>query len=67
MASVFWDSQGVIMIDNLEQGHMVNGAYYAAELRRLCQEIARQRRRKLTGGVLLILLLTCPSSSPIFS
>ena len=27
LASVFWDSQGVIMIDNLEQGHMINGAY----------------------------------------
>ena len=30
-----WDSQGVIMIDYLEQGRTINGAYYAAELRRL--------------------------------
>ena len=44
MASVFWDSQGVIMIDYLEQGHMINGAYYAAELRCLRPEIARKRR-----------------------
>ena len=28
MASVFWYSQGVIMIDHLEQGRMINGAYY---------------------------------------
>ena len=29
MASIFWDSQGVIMIDYFEQGCMINGAYYA--------------------------------------
>ena len=32
------------MIDYLEQGRMINGAYYAAELRRLHQEIARKRK-----------------------
>ena len=42
------------MIDYLEQGRTINGAYYAAELRRLCQEIARKRRGKLTRGVLLL-------------
>ena len=54
MASVFWDSQGVIMIDNLEQGRTINGAYYAAELRRLRQEITRKRRGNLTSCVLLV-------------
>ena len=53
MASVFWDSQGVIMIDYLKQGRTINSAYYAAELRRLHQEIARKRKGKLTRGVLL--------------
>ena len=33
MASIFWNSQGVIMIDCLEQGPTINGAYYADELR----------------------------------
>ena len=28
MALIFWDSQGVIMIDYLEQGRMINDAYY---------------------------------------
>ena len=32
------------MIDYLEQGRTINGAYYAAELRRLRQEIERKRR-----------------------
>ena len=33
MASIFQDSQGVIIIDYLEQGRTINGAYYAGELR----------------------------------
>ena len=31
MASVFWGSQGVIMIDYLEQGRTINGANCATE------------------------------------
>ena len=52
--SIFWDSQGVIMIAYLEQGPTINGAYYAGKLRRLHQEMARKRRGKLTRGVLLL-------------
>ena len=29
MASIFWDSEGVIMIDYLEQGLTINSPYYA--------------------------------------
>ena len=54
MASIFWDNQGVIMVDYLEEGRTINGAYYAEELRRLRQEIVRKRRGKLTRGVLLL-------------
>ena len=54
IASIFWDSQWVILIDYLGQGRMINGAYYAGELRRLSKEIARNRRRKLTRSVLLL-------------
>ena len=42
------------MIDYLEQGRTINGAYYAGELRRLRQENARQRCGKLTRGILLL-------------
>ena len=42
------------MIDYLEQFGTINCAYYAAELRRLRQEIARKRRGKLTRCVLLL-------------
>ena len=33
MVSIFWDSQGVIMADYLEEGRAINGAYNAEELR----------------------------------
>ena len=47
MASIFWDSQGVIMVDYLEEGSMITGAYYATELWRMHQEIVKKRRGKL--------------------
>ena len=38
MVSILLDSQGVIMIDYLEQGRTINSAYYAGKLRQLRQE-----------------------------
>ena len=35
MASVFWDSEGVLMIDYLERGKTVTGIYYAELIRKL--------------------------------
>ena len=43
MASVFWDSQGIIIVDYLQEGRLINGAYYAEELRSLHQEIVTKR------------------------
>ena len=43
MASIFWNRQDVIMIDYLEQGGTINGAFYAGVLRWLRQEITRKR------------------------
>jgi hypothetical protein len=48
MASIVLDSQWIIMIKYVEQGRTINGVYYADELRRLRQEIARKRRGQLT-------------------
>ena len=42
------------MIDYLEQGRTINDACNAGQLRRLRQEIARERQGKLTRGVLLL-------------
>ena len=53
MVSILRNSQGVIMIDYLQQGRTMNGIYYAGEWW-LRQEIARKRQGKLTHGVLLL-------------
>ncbi|XP_071081533.1 histone-lysine N-methyltransferase SETMAR-like [Haliotis cracherodii] len=52
MASVFWDSEGVIMVDWLPKGRSVTGAYYVELLRQLREQIKVTRRGKLTKGVL---------------
>jgi histone-lysine N-methyltransferase SETMAR len=43
MASVFWDANGVIFIDYLEKGKTITGAYYAALLDRLVDELKKKR------------------------
>lgn len=43
MASVFWDTRGIIFIDYLEKGKTINSDYYMALLERLKDEIAKKR------------------------
>ena len=43
MASVFWDAHGVIFIYYLEKGRTMTGAYYAALLDRLVDQIRKKR------------------------
>ena len=47
MASAFWDSEVVIMINYLQKGHIINGAYYTSELSNLVEEIKSMHRGKL--------------------
>lgn len=43
MATVFWDSRGVIFIDYLEKGRTITGEYYKCLLDRLAHEIGQKR------------------------
>ena len=43
MATVFWDSYGVILIDHLQKGKTITGAYYASLLDKLKAELAEKR------------------------
>lgn len=45
MATVFWDSQGVIYIDYLEKGKTITGRYYAELLGRFDVELKKKRPR----------------------
>ena len=44
IASVFWDSDGVLMIDYLERGKTVTGDYYAELIWKLRSAIKEKRR-----------------------
>ena len=43
MATVFWDSHGVILIDYLQKGKTITGAYYTSLLDKLKAELAEER------------------------
>ena len=52
MASIFWDAEGVPLVDYIDKGHTITGAFYADLPRQLREKIKQIRRGKLTGGVL---------------
>lgn len=54
MATVFWDSEGILLIDYKDKGVSITGQYYASILERLKESIKEKRRGKLTKGVLLL-------------
>ena len=43
MATVFWDSHGVILINYIQKGKTITGAYYASLLDKLNPELAEKR------------------------
>lgn len=53
MATVFWDKDGILLIDWLPAGQTINSSYYIEVLKNLREAIKSQRRGKLTRGVLL--------------
>ena len=52
MASVFWDAEGIIMIDYLEKGKTMTSDRYCTLLSQLKEKIKSKRRGKLQRGVL---------------
>ena len=52
MAAIFWDAEGVLLVDDLDKGHTITGAYYSDLLRQLRETIKQIRRGKLTRRVL---------------
>lgn len=54
MATIFWDSKGVLLVDYLEHGATINAAYYCQLLRNLREAIRRKRHGKLALGILLL-------------
>ena len=51
-ATVFWDSERVVLVDFLEGKKTVKGAYYVELLRKLRAKLAEKRPGKLHRGIL---------------
>lgn len=45
MATIFWESQGIILIGYLEEGKIVTGAYYATSFNRFKEELKQKQPR----------------------
>ena len=54
MATVFWDSKGIILIDYKLAGTSITREYYANVIKQLRFAINEKRRGKLAAGVLLL-------------
>lgn len=54
MTTIFWDSEGLLLVDFLQHGMTITGQYYADLLVKLREAIKEKRRGKITKGVLLL-------------
>ncbi|KAL0822131.1 hypothetical protein ABMA28_004265 [Loxostege sticticalis] len=54
MASVFWDSDGILFIDYVPKGQTITGPYYASLIPKVREVIKKTRRGKLSSGVLFL-------------
>ena len=54
MVSVFWDAQGVLLLDYLKKGSTVTGQYYASLIQKPRVAIKEKRRGKLSKGIMLL-------------
>lgn len=54
MATIFWDREGILMIDYLPPKAAITGSYYANLIHQLREAIKQKRRGKLTAGIWLL-------------
>jgi len=54
MCTVFWDRQGVLLLEFLPRGTTINSAVYCETLKHLRREIQNKRRGMLSATILLL-------------
>jgi len=54
LASIFWDQDGILLIDYLPKGQTINAEYYSSLLVQLHYILKEERRGKVTKGVLFL-------------
>jgi len=54
LALIFWDQDGILLIDYLPKGQTVNAEYYLSQLMQMKDILKDKRRGKITKGVLFL-------------
>ena len=54
LASIFWDQDGILLIDYLPKGQTINAEYYSSLLVQLKDILKEKRRGRVTKGVLFL-------------
>ena len=54
LASIFWDQNGILLVDYLPKGQTINAEYYSYLLMQLKDVLKGKHRRKVTKGVLIL-------------
>ncbi|KFD53536.1 hypothetical protein M513_05642 [Trichuris suis] len=54
LATIFWDAEGIVLIDYMEDGGTITSKYYANLLLQLREQIKEKRRGRLSRKVLLL-------------
>jgi len=54
LASIFWDQDGILLIDYLPKGQIINTEYYLSLLVQLRDILKEKRRGNVTKGVLFL-------------
>ncbi|GFV74790.1 histone-lysine N-methyltransferase SETMAR [Trichonephila clavipes] len=63
MCTVFWDRKGVLLVDFLTRGDIINAAAYCATLQKLRRAIQNKMRGMLSAGTVLLHDNACPHTS----
>jgi len=54
LALIFWDQDGILLIDYLPKGQTINTDYYSSLLVQLKDTLKEEHQRKVTKGVLFL-------------
>jgi len=54
LASIFWDQDGILLIDYLPKGQIINTEYYSSLMVQLKDILKEKRCRKVTKGILFL-------------
>lgn len=54
MATVYWDSKGILLTKFMEPGTTINAAFYCETLHKLRRAIQNKRQRILNKSVMLV-------------